>query len=87
MSAERLIRAAASAHDDDGGVLADGALRLLERLTASSGKTCAKCGVRRPLSSFGRDAREAVGLSRLCRRCIAFRDAARLAAHSSAGAV
>jgi CRISPR/Cas system-associated protein Cas10 (large subunit of type III CRISPR-Cas system) len=80
---ERLIRDVARRYDQ-GGLLADGALRLLERLTAESGKTCAGCRERRPLSAFGRDSREAVGLSRLCRRCIAARDAgARVNGHSS----
>lgn len=73
---ESLVREAARRYDP-GGSLGDGALRLLERLQAESGKTCARCGERLSLSAFGRDSREASGLSRLCRRCIAERDAVR----------
>lgn len=53
--------------DDEGFV--DAVLRRLATRQASAGKTCASCGIEKPLSAFGRDSRNRDGLHRVCRLC------------------
>ncbi|OII27542.1 hypothetical protein [Frigoribacterium sp. MCBA15_019] len=66
---EERVRAAADQYDDERGTLAASALAVLARRQATAGKTCARCGERKPFSAFGQDARKDDGLTSRCRRC------------------
>lgn len=65
----RLVAARYDGDDDEARRLGDEALQRLAWRKRRSGKECARCGERKPLSAFGRDTRERDGLHRLCRGC------------------
>jgi len=66
---EERVRAAAGRYDDERGTLTASALAALARRQATAGKTCARCGERKPFSAFGQDARKDDGLTSRCRKC------------------
>lgn len=66
---EERVRAAAGRYDDERGTLTASALAALARRQATAGKTCARCGERKPFSAFGRDTAQRDGLRGDCRSC------------------
>lgn len=90
VSAEDLIAQAAARFDSgngEGEELAQAALARLAYRRRHGGKECDRCRVTKPVGAFGVDSREPDGLLRICRKCVALRDAAayreRLKARSS----
>jgi len=73
MSLPPLVAEVVAQYDDE-GLLAPAVARRLEALRADSGKVCAACQVKRPLSAFGRDASTASGLRTYCRECLSQRN-------------
>lgn len=63
------VRRVAARFDDGSGETVASALRALARRQARSGKTCAACGERKPLSAFGADSQKPDGLRTRCRSC------------------
>ena len=63
------VAAIAAQYDNEDGDLTRAALGRLARLQAVAGKTCSKCGEKKALSEFGRDARTTTGLQYACRAC------------------
>lgn len=59
----------AAKYDDEDGELTAAVLRRLDDRVARAGRTCSKCGERKPLSAFGPDLRDPAGLDRRCRAC------------------
>lgn len=55
--------------DSEGDRIFASVLSALERLRASSGKTCASCHEFKPLSAFGAKANRDDGLQPYCRSC------------------
>jgi len=53
----------------EAGLDPDAVVRYLATLQAGSGKVCPGCGRRRPLSAYGRDSRDSLGLANRCREC------------------
>lgn len=55
--------------DNEGDRIFASVLLALERLRASSGKTCSSCKAFLPLSDFSKDSTRADGLGHRCRAC------------------
>lgn len=55
--------------DNEGDRIFASVLLALERLRASSGKTCSSCKAFLPLSDFWKDSMRADGLGHRCRAC------------------
>ena len=66
---EERIYAQAAIYGDEEGTLGDSAIRALRARQARSGKLCGRCGEKKPLSAFSRDASQETGLRRTCRLC------------------
>lgn len=69
-AARERVRAAAGRYDDERGTLTASALAALARRQATAGKTCARCGERKPFRSFRRDATRSDGVYPTCNRCV-----------------